>query len=314
MRIIFMGAPAFSIPTLQEIAKAGHTIVAVYTRAPKPGGRRGLEIKRTPIHELAESMGLPVFTPAALGNHESQQIFLRHTVDAAVVAAYGLLLPKPILDAPKFGALNLHASLLPRWRGAAPIQRAIMAGDRETGVGLMRMEEALDTGPVALREVVPVQPDETAGELTSRLAVVAAELAVEGLRLAQHGMLSFRPQGSVGTSYAPKIGKGETEIDWRLDAERVRNHIHGLSPIPGAFSNLALPGKSERIKIYRAKLFAASGAPGAILDRNMTVACGHGAITIVEAQRAGGIMMSGAELMKREGLAVGAGFRLSAPA
>ena len=285
--------------------------MAVYTRAPKPGGRRGLQIQRTPIHELAESLDLPVLTPASLKGSEAREIFFRHAADAAIVAAYGLLLPKPILDAPKFGCLNLHASLLPRWRGAAPIQRAIMAGDRETGVDLMRMEEALDTGPVALREVVQIEPDETSGDLTTRLAAIAAKLAVEGLRRTQDGTLSFEPQAHAGASYAHKIGKEEAEIDWRLDAERVRNHIHGLAPVPGAFSNLEIRGELHRIKIYRAKLVAGGGAPGAILDRDLTVGCGHGAIRLLEVQRAGGTVMSGAELMRREALAGGETFRFA---
>ena len=309
MRIVFMGAPDFAVPTLQKIVSKRHEVVAAYTRAPKPGGRRGLEIKKTPVHDAAELLGVPVFAPQTLRDARTQAIFRNHNADATIVIAYGLLLPPGVLQAPRFGCLNLHASLLPRWRGAAPIQRAIMAGDVETGVVLMRMEEGLDTGPVAMREVVPIKPEDTAGDLTNRLAPVAAELAARGLFELESGKLEFAQQPTAGVSYAHKIEKAEAEIDWRKSAIEVRNHIHGHSPSPGAFSNLCLSGRLERIKILRAEAVGASGVPGTILDGDMTVACGVGAIRVLEGQRAGRVVVQGDELMRRESLSPGAMFK-----
>ncbi len=257
-----MGAPDFAVPTLRAIVDSGRLVVAAYTRAPKPGGRRGLEIRKTPIHEAAEALGVPVYTPATLKSEEAQEAFRSHAADVGLVIAYGLLLPPPILATPQFGCLNLHASLLPRWRGAAPIQRAIMAGDHETGVDLMRMEAGLDTGPVALREVVPIRPGDTAGDLATCLAQIAAVLAVRGLNALETGKLVFNEQSSEGACYARKIDKSETEIDWTRDAEAVRNHIHGLSPMPGAFSNLVIRGGVERVKILRAEIARGAGGPG----------------------------------------------------
>src|SRR5271165_4190900 len=266
MRIVFLGAPEFAVPTLRAIVAGGCAIPAVYTRAPKPGGRRGLEIVRTPVHKEADLRGIPVLTPATLKAEDVQHVFLSHEADVAVVVAYGLLLPKAILDAPKKGCLNLHASLLPRWRGASPIQRAIMAGDLDTGVDLMQMEEGLDTGPIALREAIPIRPHDTAGDLTPRLAEIAARLAVRGLLGIERGTLEFQEQSSVGGCYARKINKSEAEVDWTPSAAQVRNHIHGLSPAPGAFSNLSREGGLERVKILRVEAVAGRGAPGAILN------------------------------------------------
>ena len=308
-----MGAPDFAVPTLRAIVNSGCRVVAVYTRAPKPGGRRGLEIRKTPIHEAAEALGFPVYTPTTLRTEEAQEVFRGHAADIGLVIAYGLLLPSPILTTPKFGCLNLHASLLPRWRGAAPIQRAIMAGDHETGIELMRMEAGLDTGPVALREVVPIRPEDTAGELTTRLAQIAAGLAVQGLNALEAGNLVFDEQPSSGACYAHKIDKSETEIDWTRDAETIRNHIHGLSPIPGAFSNLVIRGAVERVKILRAETTRSEGAPGMILDEAMTVACGAAAIRILEGQRAGRKAVSGSEFMRRESVPIGAAFEPTSP-
>ncbi len=303
-----MGAPEFAVPTLLRLVESGRSVVAVYTRAPKPGGRRGLEIRKTPVHQATESLGIPVFTPASLKPPEAHEAFRAHAADVGVVIAYGLLLPVAILEAPRFGCLNLHGSLLPRWRGAAPIQRAIMAGDRETGVELMQMEAGLDTGPVALSEALPIRPSDTAGDLTGALARIAAELAVRGLDALEKGTLVFREQPDAGVCYAHKIDKRETEIDWSRDADAVRNHVHGLSPAPGAFSSLSFRGSVERVKILRAETAPGSGAPGTLLDDAMTVACGSGAIRVLEGQRAGRTTMSGAELMRREGLAAGAAF------
>jgi len=300
MRIVFMGTPEFAVPTLIGIVREGHAVVAVYTRIPKPGGRRGLESKETPVHMTAQSLGIPVYTPAALKSEEVQDVFRGHAADVAIVVAYGLLLPTPILEAPKQGCLNVHASLLPRWRGAAPIQRAIIAGDAETGVDLMRMEKGLDTGPVALREVVPIRPDDTAGDITRSLAEIAAKLAARGLQAMVRGNLKFREQSGTGACYAPRIDKGEAEIDWRRGATQVRNHIHGLSPTPGAFSNVPIGGRLERMKIFRVEASASNGAPGTILDSEMTVACGEGAVKILEGQWAGRTLMSGPEIVQRD--------------
>ena len=303
-----MGAPEFAVPTMTEIVAEGHVIAAVYTRAPKPGGRRGMGTKRTPVHEAANSLGIPVFTPATLSNASALEVFRGHAADLAVVVAYGLLLPAPVLEAPRLGCVNLHASLLPRWRGAAPIQRAIMAGNSLTGVDFMRINSGLDTGPVALRETTPIRPQDTAGDLAGRLAEIAAKLTVRGLRAMEAGRLEFHEQSSVGVCYAAKIRKAEAEIDWRRSGEEVRNRIHGLSPAPGAFSNLSAGDRRDRIKVFRAEAVSASGAPGTVLDGEMTVACGHGAVRILEAQRSGGKVMTGAELIRGEPDLVGVAF------
>ena len=308
MRIVFMGAPEFAVPTLRAIIKEGHLVAAVYSRAPKPGGRRGLEITRTPVHETADSLGIPVFTPSTLNDAEAQRVFRGHASDIAIVVAYGLLLPAAVLKAPALGCVNLHASLLPRWRGAAPIQRSIMAGDELTGVDFMRMNTGLDTGPTALRETVRINPEDTAGDLTLRLAKVAAKLAVRGLRAMASGRLEFREQADVGATYARKIDKGETEIDWRQSAVDVRNHIHGLSPTPGAFSNLPIGRGRERIKMLRVEVVTASGDPGTILDDEMTVACGEGALRILQAQRSGRNVKTGRELVRDDRIVAGAVF------
>jgi methionyl-tRNA formyltransferase len=312
MRIVFMGAPKFAVPTMKKIIGDGHVVVAVYSRAPKPGGRRGLELRRTPVHEAAESLGISVFTPTTLSDTDAQRVFRGHAADVAVVVAYGLLLPVPILEAPTLGCVNLHASLLPRWRGAAPIQRAIMAGDPLTGVDFMRMNSGLDTGPVALRETIRIRPEDTAGDLTDRLAEIAANVAASGLRAMETGQLVFREQSSVGACYARKIDKSEAEIDWRRSAEEVRNHIHGLSPTPGAFSYLSTEDRQERIKVMRAKAVPASGAPGTILDGEMTVACRDGAIRILEAQQSGRNVMTGPEFIRSVKILAGSVFAPSA--
>ena len=303
-----MGAPEFAVPTLKEIVAAGHDVAAVYTRAPKPGGRRGLETKRTPVHAAADLLGIPVSTPATLIEAGELDAFRRHAADVAVVVAYGLLLPNSVLEAPALGCVNLHASLLPRWRGAAPIQRAIMAGDALTGVDFMRIDSGLDTGPVALREVTRIRPEDTAGDFSRRLAAIAARLATRGLRAMKDGSLEFREQSNVGVCYARKIGKAEAEIDWRRSAVEVRNHVHGLSPAPGAFSSLSIGDRRERIKVFRAEAAGGAGAPGTVLDDAMTVACGEGAIRILQAQRSGRNAMSGVELIRGEKGLVGAAF------
>jgi methionyl-tRNA formyltransferase len=310
MRIVFMGSPEFAVPTLLEMSKSGRMPIAVYTRPPARSGRRGLEIRRTPVHLAADSLGIPVFTPRSLRDVEVQKTFNAHAADVAVVAAYGLILPIPILEAPRLGCLNLHASSLPRWRGAAPIHRAVMAGDSHTGIDVMRMDAGLDTGPIAMREIVPIRPDETTGDLTSRLAAIAAKLAVSALGSMETGV-SFREQSTLGVCYARKIEKSEAEIDWTQTAETVRNHIHGLSPAPGAFSKVLIGGKEENIKLLRAEAGKGTGTPGTLLSDEMRIACGVGSIRILQGQRSGKAVMSGRELMRGAALAPGAIFMQS---
>ena len=233
MRVVFMGTPDFSVPTLTEIVSAGHEVVAVYTRAPKPAGR-GQEERKSPVHLAAEGFGIPVFTPKSLKGEAEQIVFASHGAEIGIVVAYGLLLPKPILEAPELGCLNLHGSLLPRWRGAAPIQRAVMAGDRETGVMVMQMDEGLDTGPVALADMIPIGPDMTSGELHDQMMRVGADLMGRALAALERGSLDFTPQPDEGAVYAKKIEKAEARIDWSQAADEVHNHIRGLSPFPGA--------------------------------------------------------------------------------
>jgi methionyl-tRNA formyltransferase len=313
MRIVFMGTPEFAVPTLLEIIKNGYELVAVYTRAPARGGRRGLAIRKTPVHSAAESLGIPIFTPTTLRDVEAQRTFNSLAANVAVVAAYGLLLPGPILEAPSLGCINLHASLLPRWRGAAPIQRAIMAGDTQTGVDVMRMDAGLDTGPIAMREAIRILPGDTAGDITARLAPIAAKLAVAALQLMEDGLIEFREQSAVGVCYAHKIEKTEVEIDWTRDAEGVRNQVHGLSPAPGASSKILIGDREEAIRLLRVQVAAGSGPPGTLLSEDMSVACETGAIRILEGQRSGKAVMSGRELMLGARLARGAVFRQSRP-
>jgi methionyl-tRNA formyltransferase len=285
MRIIFMGTPDFSVPTLTEIVSSGHEVVAVYTRAPKPAGR-GQEERKSPVHLAAEGFGVPVFTPRSLKGEAEQLVFASHGADLGVVVAYGLLLPKPILDAPELGCLNLHGSLLPRWRGAAPIQRAVMAGDKQTGVMVMQMDEGLDTGPVALGEVIPIGPDMTAGELHDAMMRVGADLMGRALAALERGSLDFMPQSENNAVYAKKIEKAEARIDWTRPAQDVHNHIRGLSPFPGAWFELELGGKPVRIKALRSSVANGSGAPGTLLD-GLTITCGDGAVRLTQVQREG---------------------------
>ena len=306
-----MGTPEFAVPTMLEIMKSGHLLVAVYTRAPARGGRRGLEIRKTPVHLMADSFDIPVFTPTTLRDIEAQQTFRSLAADVAVVAAYGLLLPTPILEAPRLDCLNLHASLLPRWRGAAPIQRAIMAGDTQTGVDIMRMDAGLDTGPIAIREIIPIHPEDTAGDLTAHLAPIAARLSVSALKLMDAGLLEFREQSPLGVRYAHKIEKSEAEIDWSQGAERVRSQVHGLSPTPGACSKVLIGSREESIKFLRVEMAAGTGPPGTLLSEDMSIACGTGAIRVLQGQRSGKTLMNGRELMRGAKLVRGAVFRQS---
>jgi methionyl-tRNA formyltransferase len=298
MRVIFMGTPEFSLAPLKEIFGRGHEIVAVYTRAPKPAGRRGLELTPSPVHAAAENLGVEVRTPKNFREAETVEAFRALRADVAVVVAYGLILPKTVLDAPRLGCLNLHASLLPRWRGAAPIQRAIMAGDAETGVEVMQMEEGLDTGPVGMTEKLALTPDMTAGEAHDRLSALAGGLIGRALAALEKGELTFKPQSEQGLVYASKIDKAEARIDFSKAAADLHNLIRGLSPFPGAFFEADFGKGLERVKVLRATLATGSGVPGEILDDAPTVACGSGALKLVEVQRAGRGIVSGQDFAR----------------
>jgi len=300
-----MGTPDFAVPTLVELAGGGGEIAAVYTRAPKSAGR-GMAARRSPVHEAAERLRLPVHHPATLKGDAAAEAFRAHQADVAVVVAYGLLLPQPILAAPKFGCLNIHASLLPRWRGAAPIARAIMAGDAETGVSIMRMEEGLDTGPVALTERVPIALDSTAGDLHDRLAKLGADLMTRALRALERGALAFKPQAEAGATYAKKIDKGETRIDWSRPWQEVHDHIRGLSPVPGAWFEMAQGSQPRRVRALRSARGEGAGRPGLVLDDRLTVACGEGAVRLIEVQRAGARPLSAEEFLRGTPLPAGA--------
>nr|WP_319487082.1 methionyl-tRNA formyltransferase [uncultured Cohaesibacter sp.] len=304
MRVVFMGAPDFSVPTLMEIVGQGHEVVAVYSQPPRPAGR-GMEERKTPVHEAAEQLGLPVFTPTSLKSEEEQEKFRALDVDVAVVVAYGLLLPKAILEAPREGCLNLHGSLLPRWRGAAPIQRAIMAGDRETGVQVMRMDEGLDTGDICMSETIAITAEMTAEDLHDRMMVLGADLMVRALAALSRGLLQSRPQPDEGVTYAKKIDKAESRIDFARPADEIHNTIRGLSPFPGAWCEMTIRGKAQRVKLLRSELADGKGAPGELLDDAMTVACGVGAVRLVMLQRAGKGAMKADEFLRGADLTIG---------
>lgn len=299
MRIVFMGTPEFAVPTLTEIVARGHEVVAVYTRAPKPAGRGQAE-RKSPIHLAAEGFGIEVRTPKSLRNEAEQIAFAALGADVGVVVAYGLILPKPILDAPRLGCLNLHGSLLPRWRGAAPIQRAVLAGDARTGAMVMQMDEGLDTGPVGLVDEMPIGPDMTAGELHDKMMRVGADLMVRALAALERGSLTFTPQREDGVTYAKKIEKSETRIDWSKPATEVHNLIRGMSPFPGAWFELELGGVPTRIKVLRSTLATGQGAPGTILP-DLTIACGDGAVRLVSVQREGKGAMDSAAFLRGAG-------------
>ena len=307
MRVVFMGTPDFAVPTLARLHADGHTIAAVYTRAPAKAGR-GMALRPSPVHARAEALGLPVLTPATLKTDEAAETFAAHGADVAVVVAYGMLLPQRILDLPRHGCLNLHGSLLPRWRGAAPIQRAVMAGDAESGVGVMRMEAGLDTGPVALEARVPIPEGMTAGELHDALMPAGADLMGQALARLDAGGLTFTPQAAEGVVYAHKITNAEARIDWSRPAAEVARHVNGLSPFPGAYFEADLGKGIERVKVLRAlPTEGFSGVPGTLLDAAGTIACGTGAVRLVELRRAGkGGTASGEEFLRGARLAAGA--------
>lgn len=307
LRVVFMGTPGFSVPTLMEIVGQGHDVIACYSQPPRPAGR-GMDLKKSPVHEAAESFAIPVFTPKSLKDAEEQEKFAALDADVAVVVAYGLLLPKAVLDAPQFGCLNLHASMLPRWRGAAPINRAVMAGDAETAVQVMRMEQGLDTGPVCMSETVAIGPNMTAGELHDQLSGLGGDLMVRALAALSRGGLGEQAQAEDGVTYAAKLSKQETRIDWSRVAEEVHNHIRGLSPFPGAWCEMPLGSKPERVKILRSSVATGDGAPGTLVDMTdvPVIACGSGAVRLEQVQRAGKKPMSGADFLRGASLPEGA--------
>jgi methionyl-tRNA formyltransferase len=309
LRLIFMGTPDFSVPTLLALSGQGHDIAAVYTRAAKPGGRRGLELVPSPVEREAKRLGLPVYTPKSVKGADEQAEFAAHKADAAVVVAYGLILPKPILDAPPLGCFNLHASLLPRWRGAAPINRAIMAGDAASGVTIMQMDEGLDTGAIvrnlAMAERIAIAPDMTAGDLHDALARLGADLMLRAIAAAERGSLALTLQPETGVTTAAKIGKAETRIDWTKPWREVHNHIRGLSPFPGAWFEIG----GVRVKALRSTRGEGRGAPGTVLDEQLTIACGDGTVRLTQVQRAGRQPMAAEEFLR--GTKVEPGARLT---
>jgi methionyl-tRNA formyltransferase len=297
LRLIFMGTPEFAVPTLLELVAHGHEIAAVYTRAAKPAGR-GMKLQLSPVEQEAQRLGIPVFTPSTLKTPEALKEFRAHDADAAVVVAYGMILPQAILDAPKLGCFNLHASLLPRWRGAAPINRAIMAGDAETGVMVMKMDVGLDTGDVAMAERLAITDAMTASDLHDALSPLGGDLMVRAMGALERGMLQLTPQSGDGVTYAAKIDKAEARIDWNKPAFEVLRHIHGLSPFPGAWCEMPLEGAAQRVKILRCEIAGGSGEPGVVLDDRLTIACEQGALRILELQRAGKQPMKAEEFLR----------------
>jgi len=292
LRLAFMGTPDFAVPTLAELIAQGHDIAAVYSQPPRPKGR-GMALEPGPVHKFAAGAGLPVRTPLSLKGEAEQAEFAALNIDAAIVVAYGLLLPKAILDAPALGCFNLHGSLLPRWRGAAPIQRAVMAGDTETGVMVMQMEEGLDTGPVLMAERVPVAR-KTSGELATELSRLGADLMVRALGALERGAVTPMPQSEDGVTYAKKILKDEARIDWTKSAAEIDCLVRGISPFPGAWTEV----NGERVKVLYAEPASGSGAPGTALDDALTIACGSGALKLLKVQRAGGKAMDADALLK----------------
>jgi methionyl-tRNA formyltransferase len=297
LRLIFMGTPEFSVPTLLELVAHGHEIAAVYTRAAKPAGR-GMKLQPSPVEQEARRLGIAVETPTTLKTPEALEKFRAHGADAAVVVAYGMILPKTILDAPPLGCFNLHASLLPRWRGAAPINRAIMAGDAETGVMVMKMDAGLDTGDVAMAERIAITDAMTAADLHDALARLGGDLMVRAIGALERGMLQLTKQSEDGVTYAAKIDKAESRIDWNKPARAVLRHIHGLSPFPGAWGEVPIEGAPVRVKILRGAVAEGSGGPGELLDDRLAVACASRAIRILELQRAGGRPMKADEFLR----------------
>ena len=311
LRLVFLGTPAFALPCLEALAAAGHEILCVYAQPPRPAGR-GHRLQPSPVQALAESRGWPVRHPRTLRNPDDQAAFAALEPDAAVVVAYGLILPRSILRAPRLGCLNLHASLLPRWRGAAPIHRALLAGDRETGVTIMQLDEGLDTGPVLLQEAVPIGPTATAAEMHDVLAALGARMMVQALDGLARGTLTPRPQPSAGATYAAKLERSEGRLDWRCPAAELERQVRALNPWPGAFVEVPLEKGSERIKVLAAELADEGGSvPGEVLDEALTVTCGVGALRLTRVQRAGRSAMSAEAFLR--GAVIAPGTRLPLP-
>ena len=305
LSIIFMGTPEFSVPTLRSLIDAGHKIRAVYTQPPRPGGRRGLDLQKSPVYQAAELLGLPVFTPVNFRDPDERQRFRDLDADVAVVVAYGLLLPEAILTGTRLGCYNGHASLLPRWRGAAPIQRAIMAGDSKTGMMVMKMDRGLDTGPVALTREVEIGETMTSGELHDKLMLVGAKAMAEAMNKLEHDELPLTAQPDEGVLYAAKIDKGETRIDFDKSSVEVHNHIRGLSPFPGAWFEAEIAGRPERIKVLGSELAEGSGAPGSVLTDDLVIACASGAVRLTKLQKAGGKPLASADFLRGTPIAPG---------
>ncbi|MFL9503376.1 methionyl-tRNA formyltransferase [Rhodopseudomonas palustris] len=304
LRLVFMGTPEFAVPTLLALAAHGHDIAAVYTREPKPAGR-GMKLQETPVALAAHRLQAPVLTPKTLRTDEALANFRAHEADAAVVVAYGMILPQAILDAPELGCYNLHGSLLPRWRGAAPLNRAIMAGDAETGVMVMKMDAGLDTGDVAMAERIAITDAMTVTDVHDQLARLGADLMVRAMAVLERGGLQLTKQCEDGVTYAAKIDKAEAKIDFAKPARAVLRHIHGLSPFPGAWCELPIEGQPVRIKVLRCALAEGRGTPGEVIDDDLTIACGDGAIRIAQLQRAGKQPMTAEDFLRGTPIAKG---------
>ncbi|WP_273759767.1 methionyl-tRNA formyltransferase [Bartonella sp. ML70XJBT.G] len=299
LRLSFMGTPHFAVPILQALLEAGHDVVAVYSQPPRPAGRRGLKLIPSPVQIAAEEKSIPVFTPQTLKTTEQQAQFAELAVDVAVVVAYGLLLPKTILEIPRFGCFNAHASLLPRWRGAAPLQRAIMAGDKETGMMIMKMDEGLDTGPIALSRSIPLTDNMTTDKLANKLSHIGAELMVEALSALEKGQLQLTPQSEEGITYAAKIDKEETRIDWTMPAEHIHRYIRALSPSPGCWCNMNISGREERVKILGSRIITDPSLEiGRIEPDSLIIHCGQERLEITDLQRSGGKVLEGATFLR----------------
>ncbi|CAF25575.1 methionyl-tRNA formyltransferase [Bartonella quintana] len=299
LRLSFMGTPHFSVPILHALLDAGHDIVAVYSQPPRPAGRRGLKMIPSPVQNAAQAKSIPVFTPQTLKTAEKQAQFAELAVDVAIVVAYGLFLPKAILETPRLGCFNAHASLLPRWRGAAPIQRAIMAGDKETGMMIMKMDEGLDTGSIALSRSIPITDNTTADELSNKLSHIGAELMIEMLSTLEKGQLKLTPQSGENITYASKIKKEETRIDWTKPAEFIHRQIRALSPFPGCWCNMNIAGREERVKILGSRLTKGpSREIGWIEPNSLIIHCGQGRIEITSLQKSGGKILDSAAFLR----------------
>jgi methionyl-tRNA formyltransferase len=307
LRIAFAGTPEFALPALRTLAAMPCQLIGVLTQPDRPAGR-GRQLQASPVKRLALELGLPVAQPATLKAAAERAALLAWAPELLVVVAYGLILPPAVLELPRLGCLNIHASLLPRWRGAAPIQRAILAGDATTGITLMRMDAGLDTGPILRQQAVPIGAQTTGGELHGALASLGAGMLASAIEDLAAGRMQPQPQPAAGVTYAAKIDKAEARIDWKRPAREVLRHIHGLSPFPGAWCEIAADGEPARVKILRCEPAKGSGAHGEVLDDRLTIACGDGAIRILELQRAGKAPMKAADFLRGTPLKPGARF------